>query len=239
LNIKGFVDVSFVDWDKKICSVIFVPGCNFRCPFCHNVNLVLHHDTIESISFPDIEDQLKRQKSWIDGVCITGGEPTLQKSLLDLCQKIKNIDLLVKLDTNGTNPPLLKDLIDRKIVDYIAMDIKSPLTVEKYSKAIGVNAEIWLSKVKQSIQLLMDSDIDYEFRTTIVPVIHDLDDITQICYSIKNCKKFVLQKFDVTIGKSTINPSFSSVIFSDQEMKKFLLKAQEIIPDVKSRGINN
>ncbi len=224
-----------MDWDSKISSVIFLPNCNFRCPFCHNVNLVLNPEKLETIPFEYIEDQLKKQIGWTDGVCITGGEPTLDSSLPELCSRIKKTGFLVKLDTNGTNPTMLKELMDRKLLDYVAMDIKAPLTVEKYSKAIGVKAEKLLENVKESIKILMGSNMDYEFRTTVVPTIHDLEDIKQICRSLRGCRKYVLQKFDVSIGKTVIDKDFMSKSLSEEEMQKFLTTAQEIIPNAKRR----
>ncbi|MFA5365022.1 MAG: anaerobic ribonucleoside-triphosphate reductase activating protein [Candidatus Bathyarchaeia archaeon] len=235
MDVKGFVDLSFVDWDGKVSSVVFLPCCNFRCPFCHNVNLVLNPETIETIPLEDILDQLERQKDWIDGVCITGGEPTLHNSLPELFLKIKKLGFQVKLDTNGTNPEMLKSLIDQGLVDYVAMDIKAPLALDKYSKATGVNAENLLHRVKKSIKLLMDSNIDYEFRTTVVPTIHNQEDIQQICQSIRGCKKYVLQKFDVTIGKEVIDKDLLSKSINEEKMDKFLAVAQKYIPNAKRR----
>ena len=235
MDVKGFVDISFVDWDGKISSVIFSSCCNFRCPFCHNVSLVLNPEKLDTTPFEYIEDQLKKQKGWTDGVCITGGEPTLQSSLPELCSRIKKMGFLVKLDTNGTNPTQLKELMDKKLVDYIAMDIKAPLTTEKYSKAAGINVEKMLENVKESIRLLLESSMDYEFRTTVVPTIHDLEDIKQICRSLKGCRKYVLQKFDVSIGKTVIDPDFMTKSLSEEEMQKFLTAAQEVIPNAKRR----
>jgi len=235
MDIKGVIDVSFVDWDGKLSSVIFLPNCNFRCPFCHNVNLVLDPEKLETISFGFVEDQLEKQTGWIDGVCITGGEPTLHKDLPELCSRLKKMEFIVKLDTNGTNPSMLKELIDRRLVDYVAMDIKAPLTVEKYSKATGVKAEKMLENVKESIKQLLESDIDYEFRTTVVPTLHDEEDIKQICRSLKGCRKYVLQKLDVSIGKTTIDPDFMSKSLSEEEMQKILAAAQGIIPYTKRR----
>jgi pyruvate formate lyase activating enzyme len=236
LDLKGFLDVSFVDWDGKVCSVVFLSRCNFRCPFCHNVNLVLYPETLETIPFEIIEKNLKRQKDWIDGVCITGGEPTLNSTLPDLCLKIKKMGFLVKLDTNGTNPTMIKELVDSKLVDYIAMDIKAPLTLEKYSKATDVNTEKLLENVKKSIQILKESNIDYEFRTTVVPTLHKVDDVKQICQSLQGCKKYVLQEFDVGIGQEIINPDLKSQSFSEEEMQAFLNVAQALIPNTKQRG---
>jgi pyruvate formate lyase activating enzyme len=190
---------------------------------------------MESIPFEYIEGQLEQQKGWADGVCITGGEPTLQRDLPELCSRIKQMGFMVKLDTNGTNPTILKELVDTELVDYVAMDIKSPLIPEKYSRATGVDAERLLENVKESIRLLMESNIDYEFRTTIVPTIHDIEDVKQICRSLKGCKKYVLQKFDVSIGKTVLDPDFMSKSISEEEMQKFLAAAQEIIPHTKRR----
>ena len=235
MDVKGFVEVSFVDWDGEISSVIFLPECNFRCPFCHNVNLVLHPEKLDTIPFEYIETRLARNRGWVDGVCITGGEPTLHDGLPELCAKIKEMGFLVKLDTNGTNPSMLKELVDRKLVDYVAMDIKAPLTEKKYSKATGVKSENLLENVKESVKVLMESKIDYEFRTTVVPSIHSADDIKQMCLSLVGCRKYVLQKFEVGIGKTVIDPNLTSKSLSDEKMQQFLAVAQKHISNAKLR----
>jgi pyruvate formate lyase activating enzyme len=143
---------------------------------------------------------------------------------------------LVKVDTNGTNPLMMKELMDGGLIDYIAMDIKAPLTVEKYSRAAGINAEKLLGKVKETIRILLESKMDYEFRTTVVPTLHEEEDIKEICDGVKGCKKYVLQKFDVSLGKTTIDPDFSKLRpFTDEKMKTFLTIAQELLPNVKLR----
>ena len=235
MDIKGFVDISFVDWDGQIASVIFLPNCNFRCPFCHNLNLVLNPETIETIPVEYIKNQLESQKDWIDGVCITGGEPTLHNGLPEFVADLKKMGFKVKLDTNGTNPTMLKKLIDQNLVDYVAMDIKAPLNEKDYSRVTGVNTEKLLENVKESVNLLLNSGIDYEFRTTIVPKLHKEDDVTQICRSITGCKKYVLQKFDVSIGKNVIDQSLESKSISEEEMDKFLAVAKKLIPHTKRR----
>ncbi len=235
MEIKGFIEASFVDWAGKLCSVLFLSGCNFRCPFCHNVNLVLKPEKLDTISIKYLLNKLKKEKDWIDGICITGGEPTLHKGLLKLCSTLKNMGFLIKLDTNGTNPEILKKLIDQKLVDYIAMDIKAPLIEKKYSNAAGVKIEKNLDKIRQSIELLKKSNMDYEFRTTVVPTLHTEDDIKQICYTLKGCQKFFLQKFDVSLGKSTIDPKYASLLITEEEMQNFLKSAKEIIPHTKLR----
>lgn len=236
MEIKGVIDLSFVDWDGKVSSVFFLPSCNFRCPYCHNVALVLHPETEETTSFERVEDYLKKHRTWIDGICITGGEPTLHSDLPDLCSKLKEMGFPVKLDTNGTNSMMVKALIEKGLVDYVAMDIKASLTAEKYSKAIGVNAEKLLEKVEETIRTLLGSKIDYEFRTTVVPTLHEEKDIEEICGSIKGCKKYVLQKFDISVGKETLDPNFSKLKpYTDKEMEMFLTTAQKLLPNVKLR----
>jgi len=236
MEIKGITNLSLVDWDGNVCSVFFVPNCNFRCPFCHNVALVLHPEREETISFEQVKNHLKKQRGWIDGVCITGGEPTLHSDLPDLCSKLKEMGFLVKVDTNGTNPVMIRELIDKGLVDYIAMDIKAPLTVEKYSKATGVNTEKLLGKVKETVRTLLGSKMDYEFRTTVVPTLHEEGDIEEICRGIEGCKKYILQKFDVSLGKKTLDPEFSKLKpFTDEEMRTFQTAAQNFLPNVKLR----
>ena len=135
LTIKGFIDVSFVDWDSKLASVIFLPNCNFRCPFCHNVNLVLHPEKLETIPFEFVKDQLETQRGWTDGVCITGGEPTLHTSLPELCSRLKKMGFLVKVDTNGTNPSMLKELMDiRELLEGQGSEKRAPSATQEVER---------------------------------------------------------------------------------------------------------
>ena len=232
MEIKGVIDLSLVDWDGKVSSVFFLPGCNFRCPFCYNSALVLHPEREETTPFERVKNYLKKYRTWIDGVCITGGEPTIHSDLFELCSKLKEMGFLVKVDTNGTNPVMIRELIEKGLVDYIAMDIKAPLTVEKYSKATGINAEKLLGKVKETVRTLLRSKINYEFRTTVVPTIHKKEDIEEICRSIKGCKKYVIQRFRAE--RETINPEFSKLNpFTDDEMKMFLTAARKFFPNAK------
>lgn len=186
----GIEKLSLVDYDDKVACTLFTNGCNFRCPFCHNGSLVLKRQ--EGIDFNTILDYLKKRKGVIDAVVITGGEPTLIPSLVDAIYEIKKIGILVKLDTNGSNPKLLKQLIDLKLVDYVAMDIKN--SEQKYAETIGLeNVEI--AKIKESINIIKSSGIDYEFRTTLIAEFHTLDDLINIKAMIKDAKKYVLQHF--------------------------------------------
>jgi pyruvate formate lyase activating enzyme len=236
MEIKGIVNLSLVDWDGKLSMVIFLPRCNLRCPFCHNYALVLHPEKLKTVPFEHVESYLKSKRGWLDGVCITGGEPTLHIDLPEFCSKLKDIGVAVKVDTNGTNPQMVRDLIEKGLVDYVAVDIKAPLTVDKYSRAIGVDAGNFLRSVKETVGMLLDSRIDYEFRTTVVPTLHDEKDIEEISRQIKGCKRYVLQGFDVSMKKKTLNPAFSGLKpFTDKEMKRFLTAARKNIPNTKIR----
>src|SRR3989338_708517 len=186
-----------IDYPGKICCVVFLDRCNFKCPFCHNPELVFPH---LSDQFPDITPEeffsfLDKKKKWLDGVCITGGEPTLHKGLSEFIEEIKKRGLLVKLDTNGTNPGLVEKLISEKLVDFIAMDIKN--TLEKYPKT--VNSRVNLKDIKKSIDMIRDAGskglIDYEFRTTLLPRYHAKEDIADIGKMLKDSKRYVLQNF--------------------------------------------
>lgn len=236
MEIKGVVNLSLVDWDGKLSTVIFLPRCNLRCPFCHNYALVLHPETLKTIPFGHVESHVKSKRDWLDGVCITGGEPTLHIDLPEFCSKLKDIGVAVKVDTNGTNPQMVKDLIGNGLVDYVAVDIKAPLTVDKYSRATGIDAEALLGSVKETVGMLLASGIDYEFRTTVVPTLHDEKDIEEISRQIKGCKRYVLQGFDVSTKKRTLDPAFSGLKpFTDEEMKVFLSVARKNIPSAKIR----
>jgi len=235
MEIKGFVDISLVDWDEKVSSTIFLADCNMRCPFCYNVPLVLHPEKLRTIPFEEITEYLERNREWIDGVVITGGEPTIYVDLPNLCEKIKKLRFLVKIDTNGTNPTLIRGLVNKKLVDYIAMDIKAPLEQDKYYVAVGVTTPNLLNKILETINILQDSQIDYEFRTTVVPTIHKEEDIEEICQKIKNCKKYVLQNYKTNV--ETINPNFRNLKpFSQEELKTFLRIARKIIPNTTLRN---
>jgi len=190
--IRGIIETSFIDWDGKLVMSLYTPRCNLRCPFCHNYELLENPERYPEKSWASVRNHLKKHSDFLDGVCITGGEPLLEPDIEDWMKKIKAMGKLVKLDTNGTMPDILSDLIAKKLVDYVAMDVKAPLD-ERYSKAIGVKIDI--RKIKKSIGIIMKSGVDYEFRTTIVPTIHSAEDIIEIAKSLKGAKKYVIQQF--------------------------------------------
>jgi len=191
--IAGLQKHTLIDYPGKIAATIFVSGCNFRCPFCHNPELVLPEEIKKNKKLPikEVFSFLEERKGFLDGIVICGGEPTVHPDLDDFIFKIKKMGFLIKLDTNGYNPEMLEKLIDKKLVDYIAMDIKAPK--EKYSKAAG--REVDLSKIEQSIELLRNKAKDYEFRTTLVPGLIEKEDVLEIVKWINLAKKYVIQNF--------------------------------------------
>ena len=211
--IGGFQKISLIDYPGKICAIVFTQGCNFRCPYCHNPELVdpkLFHNSIEG---KEIFSFLKSRIGKLDAVEITGGEPTLQRDLLTFIKKIKEMGFLIKLDTNGSNPEVLEKIIKERFVDYIAMDIKAPL--EKYKEVIHSN--ICSEKIKKSIELIMHSGIKYEFRTTVVKSQLSKEDFLSIGKLIEGAELYILQKF---IPSKTLDPNFSNEkTYSDKEFK--------------------
>ncbi|MGV8141269.1 MAG: anaerobic ribonucleoside-triphosphate reductase activating protein [Candidatus Woesearchaeota archaeon] len=193
--IKGVQKTSLIDYPEKICSVVFLSRCNFRCPFCHNPELVFDEKHVPDIPVSEFMEFLDEHKKWIDGVCITGGEPTLHDGLIDFMKQIKSKGLLVKLDTNGTNPQIIEKAISEKCVDYVAMDIKN--SPEKYAET--VRAKVNIENINKSISIMIDSGdnnlIDYEFRSTILPKIHSEQEIEGMAELIKGAKNFTIQQF--------------------------------------------
>jgi pyruvate formate lyase activating enzyme len=194
LQIKGFIETSFLDWDGKIVSTLYVAGCNFRCPFCHNSGLIEKPGDYETIPIARIEGFLLEHKDFLDGICLTGGEPCLhkKKGLFEFLWRLKDLGFQIKLDSNGSDPKCLKKIFDQNLIDYIAMDIKGPLD-ERYDKLSGVKTN--LDKIKQSIKIIMESGIPYEFRTTVVPTLLEIGDLEDIAKYITGAEKFVFQQF--------------------------------------------
>ncbi len=186
IKIGGLHKLSLIDYPGKLSAVIFLEGCNFKCPFCHNPDLVLCKNTL--IDKNEVLAFLKKRIGMLDGVVITGGEPTTQSDLVDFIKEIKVLGFSVKLDTNGSNPEVIKDLLNCKLLDYIAMDIKAPF--EQYD--VGFNIDI--NQIKESIKIIKESGLDYEFRTTIEPRLNK-EDILKIAKQLGGAKRFVIQEF--------------------------------------------
>ncbi len=229
MEICGLNKTTLVDFDGYVASTIFTAGCNFACPFCHNKSLV-EMTNLDRLSEVDVLKALKDRSAILDAVCITGGEPTLQKDLKEFILKVKELGLKVKLDTNGTHPEVIKELIDEKTIDYVAMDIKN--NFEDYDTACG--EKVNLDKIKQSVRFIMNGEVDYEFRTTVVGGIHTKKNIKKLAQDIVGAKKFFLQKF---VKSENVLHGENLTEIPTQTMEEFLKIAQEIIPQTKLRGI--
>lgn len=231
MQIHGFNKTTLLDYPGHLAATIFTGGCNFRCPFCHNASLVINPLDKEIIPHNDIFSTLKKRKGIIEGVCITGGEPTIYPDLKNFITSIKEMGFLVKLDTNGNNPKVLKDLVESHLIDYVAMDIKN--SKEKYSLSIGLPS-FQTTLIEESVDFLLNGTIPYEFRTTIVKEHHSLNDILSIGSWIKGARAYYLQAFKDS--GDIITPGLTS--YSKNELDKF---REALLPYVKSieiRGID-
>lgn len=192
MQIHGFNKTTLLDYPAHIAACIFTGACNLRCPFCQNASLVLSPHTQPIIPEEEIFDYLKKRSGILEGLCITGGEPTLQADLPEFIRKVKDLGLLVKLDTNGNNPKMVESLIDEKLIDYVAMDIKS--SKEGYSKATGV-ADLDIAPYEATVDLLVNSGIEYEFRTTAVKELVSVKDFIDIGLWLNGADKYFLQGY--------------------------------------------
>ena len=227
--IKGLQKTTLLDFPGKVACTLFTAGCNFRCPFCHNASLVISPDTSDTISEEEIFAFLKKRRGILDGVCITGGEPLLQRDIEDFIKKIRELGLAVKLDTNGAYPERLRSIIDKGLVDYVAMDIKN--SKEKYALTAG--ADVNIEKISESVRILMASDVEYEFRTTVVRELHSPEDIKSIGEWIAGADRYFLQSF--TDSGEIIGDGYSA--YSPQDMGALLETVKQYIPSSALRGI--
>lgn len=229
--IVGLNKTTLLDYPGRVAATIFMGGCNFRCPFCYNRELVLEPTVGASYSEEEVLAFLKKRKNILKGVCITGGEPSLQADLPNFVRKIRQLGYSVKLDTNGYKPEILKKLLDEKCLDYVAMDIKN--CPEKYAATAGMNEEgnrFDLGKIRESVSMLIDADIDSEFRTTVVKELHTVEDMVKIGEWIKGCSKYYLQRF--TDSGSIIGEGYHE---PDVETMKAMVQAIEGIPGMEGR----
>jgi len=204
VEIKGLEKFASKDFPGHISSTIFLPGCNFRCPFCHNSDLVLHPDTLPSFDLSFFLSYLDSRRGWLDGLCLSGGEPLLQDDLEVLAGVIKDRGFKLKIDTNGSFPDRLEQLIKDGLVDAVAMDIKAPLN--RYPEVARVAVDV--EKIKQSVRLIINSGLDYIFRTTVVPGIHQEKDLLAIGEWLKGARVFQLQQFS---PQKTIDPDYLKI----------------------------
>lgn len=222
---SGMEKLSLVDYDNHLSCTLFTSLCNFRCSYCHNSSLM---EDQPKLSMDEIIDYLKKRKGVIDAVVVTGGEPTLHKELPDALKTFKDLGYMVKLDTNGTNPLMVKTLVENNLVDYIAVDIKSSFDTLDSLACVKVNKE----NLKQTIEYLINSNIDYEFRTTLIKEFHDKEDIEKIGELIKGAKRHFLQKF--TLRETVLDQSLTEVDKEDALVYQEILK--KYVKEVNLRG---
>ncbi|MGQ9499964.1 MAG: anaerobic ribonucleoside-triphosphate reductase activating protein [Dissulfurimicrobium sp.] len=222
VKIKGVIDASFVDWPAardrgRLCATVFLGGCNFRCPFCHNRELVLNSDDMPSMSEELVISRLEGLRPWIEAVCITGGEPTVNKGLMRFLRRLKASDFKIKLDTNGYIPEILNQILEEGLVDHVAMDVKTILYKGPYSECTGVSVDI--GRIKESIRLLKEAAIPHEFRMTILPRFHSDDIVSEWINELNGSGSFLrLQRF---LPRNTLDPAFQKEPpFTEEEFNR-------------------
>ncbi|MBU0650543.1 anaerobic ribonucleoside-triphosphate reductase activating protein [bacterium] len=233
IEIKGFIKNTLLDWEGKIASILFLPCCNFKCSYCHSASLVKNPRSLETIELEEVLNFLQTKKGWIDGVVITGGEPTLYDDLPQFIRQFKQLGFLIKLDTNGANPEMLKYLLSEKLVDYISMDIKAPLVSEKYKKIADVDIDI--ENIKDSISMIMKSNIGYEFRTTLARDWLSVNDMVEIAKFIKGAYRYRIQKFK-NAKDNMINNNLEVLNdYTEEEIEDIVRQVRQYVTDTKVR----
>lgn len=230
MNFSGFQKLTLLDYPGKVACTLFTSGCNLRCPFCHNASLVTHIDNSNIYKKEEILAYLKKRQGILDGVCISGGEPLLHAEIEGFISEVKSLGYSVKLDTNGFFPEKLISLVNKGLVDYVAVDFKS--TYEKYSLATGIES-VDTTPFKKTVEFLLSGAVDYEFRTTVVKGIHETQDIVEIAKTISGAKRYFLQSF-VDSG-DLISSGFCA--FSPENMKKARDLASAFVTNTEIRGI--
>ena len=227
----GLQKLTRLDFPGKVACTLFTKGCNFRCPFCHNAAWVVRADEQQMYTNDEILAFLKKRAGVLDGVAITGGEPTLMSGLYDFVSKVKELGYAVKLDTNGTRPDVLKKIVNAKLVDYVAMDIKN--SPEKYAYTCGLPESYDLSKIEESKNFLMEGRVDFEFRTTVANPFHTEEDFLRIGEWIRGDEKYFLQQFKDS--GDIIGHEITAC--SNEEMKHFLNVLLPFVPNAQLRGV--
>lgn len=231
MKIHGFQKLTLLDFPEHVAATVFTAGCNLRCPFCHNALLVTDIQAGDAIDEEEVLSYLAKRKGLLDGVAITGGEPMLQPDLMDFIRKLRALGYAVKLDTNGCYPDKLRAILSEKLVDYVAMDVKN--SPAKYAETVGIPA-FDLSPVRESVQLIMSSGIDYEFRTTVVGEFHTAEDIVEIAEWLRGARHYYLQNFVDSGGLigENLHPAKREDLFAMRDA------AAEIIPSTALRGVD-
>lgn len=230
MKICGLQKTTLLDYPQHVAATIFTGGCNFRCPFCHNSDL-LGPDAEPAYTADEVLSFLKKRTSLLEGVCITGGEPTLQPDLEAFIRELRGLGYLIKLDTNGYMPKVLRDLASKGLLDYVAMDIKS--SKEGYPAVAGLKS-LDIGRIEESVRFLMEGSIPYEFRTTVVKELHSAEDFRSIGAWLHGCSRYYLQNYEES--DQVLRPGFSSC--SKEELLRFIDILKADIHDVGLRGID-
>lgn len=231
IRIHGLNKTTLLDYPGHVAATIFLGRCNFRCPYCHNGGLVLDPDSQPLIPEAEVLSFLKKRIGILTGVCITGGEPTLEPALSQFIRNIKELGYFVKLDTNGYKPEIIEKLLEENLLDYIAMDVKNSL--KKYSQTVGVE-HIDTEKITKSIQVIMNSPVSYEFRTTVVKEFHTRQDLLTLAEEIKGARAYFLQSYKDS--EQAIQQGFHA--YEKEELEEIVKTLLPIIPNIKLRGID-
>ena len=236
--IKGFIETSFSDWPGKVAAVLFLPSCNFRCLYCHNHTLVVLPEKIPDFPLGEIAGKLRQRRGWIDGICISGGEPTLHPWLPALIRYLKSaaglapagVSLGIKVDTNGSHPEVLQSLLGEGLLDYVALDLKGPLEAGRYGRIAGVPlGGEGVARIQESIQILLNGPVDYEFRTTLVPGFIGEEELYALAGRVRGAKRYTLQNFD---PRDPLDAGLKSVApFDESTLRRMQERVNEIIKE--------
>ncbi|MBU1110855.1 anaerobic ribonucleoside-triphosphate reductase activating protein [Patescibacteria group bacterium] len=238
MRLGGFQKTSLIDYPDKVACTIFTQGCDLRCPFCHNRQLVLPTEfgSTSLVKESEVFAFLDKREKLLDGVCITGGEPTLQNDLPKFIKRVKKLGFLIKLDTNGSHPEIIKQLLNSNLLDYIAVDIKAPLLDEPYSQACGVHVNT--KKIVDTLEILAGGSAQYEFRTTVVPALHSPKSLTTMVYQLKSFisagfKGWFLQQF---VPLNCLDQDYLEIIpYTENILREILAELESVLPQVQLR----
>ena len=230
MRLGGLQKLTLLDYPGLVACTVFTVGCNMRCPFCQNASLVNRIEEENLLPEEEFFSFLKKRQGILDGVCITGGEPTLQPDLNDFIAKIKSMGFKVKLDTNGSFPDKVKEILDSGNVDMVAMDLKN--TLDRYAETVGIPG-FDTSKIFESINIIRSSGVEYEFRTTVVSPLHRPEDFGELAKMVEGSPRYFLQNF-VDSGDLVAGEGMTAL--TEEELKQALANAKEIIPQTKIRG---
>lgn len=232
MKIGGLQKLTLLDYPGKLASTVFTSGCSFKCPFCHNKELVFVPENYSFLNTEEVLSYLAKRKNLLDGICITGGEPLLQEGLLPFIEAVKEMGYFIKLDTNGNNPQKLKEIVNSGLVDYVAMDVKN--SKEKYHETVGLNEHVFdIQRIEESISFLLSGIVDYEFRTTVVKELHTKEDLLSLADWIKSAKRYYLQQY--VDSENVIDRKWSA--YNKEEMEDICNAVKEIIPTCELRGV--